>query len=117
VAELPKIPINNPQNLICSFVLLKVMQDMHSANMKRGTAFVQTTFLINSSQFAYICVQVIFLKRPLMDLGGPVFIAFTSLDFFVIFFTIIAILVQGSEANQTDHDLKDLLTRYKSDII
>jgi hypothetical protein len=99
VAELPKIPINDPQNLINSFVLLKILQDMHSANMKRGTGFVQTTFLVNSSQFAYICVQVIFLKRSLMDLGGPVFIAYTFIDFFVIFFTIIAILVQGSEAN------------------
>jgi hypothetical protein len=117
VAELPKIPISNPQNLISIFVLLKVMQDMHSANMRRGTAFMQTTFLINSSQFAYICVQVIFLKQTLMDLGGPVFIAYTFLDFFVVFFTIIAILMQGSVANQTDHDFKDLLTRYKSDII
>lgn len=72
---------------------------MHSANMKRGTGFLQAAFLVNSVQFAYVCARIIFLQDKIMNLGGAVFLAFTFIDFIIIFATIIGTLVQGSEAN------------------
>lgn len=115
-ANIPNISLSVPWNLVSSFNLLLVLQDMHSANIRRGSTFIQVTFGVTLLQFAYICVQIIYLKATIDDLGGPVFLFYSFFDFFVIFFLIIASLSEGAVANRDDTFFKKLLMKLLSNI-
>lgn len=45
-ADLPRITLSKGQNLKSAWTLLLLLQDLHSVNMKRGTAFIQVTFAV-----------------------------------------------------------------------
>ena len=90
---------------------------MHSANIRRGSTFMQVTFALSLLQFGFICVQIIFLKQKVSNLGGPVFLAYSFINFFVIFAILQGSLYQGAIANKTDLYFKQLLMKIMTNIV
>lgn len=45
-ADLPVIPLNDPNNLMQSITLINLLMDLHSTNMRRGQIFLATTFVV-----------------------------------------------------------------------
>lgn len=105
-AELPSIPLNNPNNLVSAMTLTTLMMDLHSTNMRRGGIFIATTFIVTSIQFLYCCLEVVILKKPIETVGSPIYIAYTILDFLVICVILLTTLFEGAEANYVDHEFK-----------
>ena len=69
-------------------------------------------FLLN---FLYLVLVVVVFKKPLSAVGSPYYITHSIWDFSVIFGYFLIILIYGSEANNTDYLLRDLLTKIQID--
>jgi hypothetical protein len=91
--------LSQVRNLKSAYTIILILQSMHSANIRRGTSFVQVTFAIISIQFAYMWFSVVFMKSLITELGGPVFISYLFIDFFLILASILFTLTRGAEAN------------------
>ena len=59
-ADVPNIHIN-VKNLMSSFQMVGILQNIHSANIQRGQGFTQAIISVMSLQFAYICIQIILM--------------------------------------------------------
>lgn len=95
-------------------ILMTMCQDLHSINIKRGTIFLATSFIVISIQFLYCFLAIVYLKIPFLEVGGPIFIAYTICDFVVVFITLVATLYQGAEANQIDSEFKNWIYKHSS---
>lgn len=95
---------------------MNILQDIFSINMKRGTAFMQVSFILYGIVFAVIAVQIIFLKAAIENLGGILFVVYAFFDFLVVYFLCVNALTPGAFANKVDIYYMELMVRIMTNI-
>ena len=97
--------INTLINL--SLVLTKV----NEVSFRKAMYFVSATTMIYLLNFLWVVIVTLFMNKPLSTVGSDFFIVHAVWDFTVILGYFLIILVYGSEANNTDFELKDIMIK------
>jgi hypothetical protein len=62
-ANLPSIPLNNPNNIVSCCNLIKIFMNLHSTNIKRAAIFCQVQVVVVAISFLHLFTQIVFEKK------------------------------------------------------
>jgi hypothetical protein len=113
--EMPVIQLYVMENINTIINLTLVMTNIYDSAFKRGTIFVSAITFIYALNFLKICLFVLFIGKSLREVGSPFYLVHSFFDFSVFFGYLIVILIYGSEANDIDFEIKDLLIKIQID--
>ena len=76
--------------------LTLVLNQVQEVAYKKSIVFVTAMTSIYSLKFAYICLMVLFLNKPLEQVGSPLFITHSLWSFSVLIAYLVVILSYGA---------------------
>lgn len=109
--DLPMINTVTPSNYRALSNLWQVFSRLFAIQYERGMKYMLGITLVYSLQFFYICGIVILMKKPVLSIGGSLYLSYAIFDFATVTFELFMILKFGSDANAADEDFLKVLRK------